>query len=113
MGDISTLAGIQILSLALFASRLNVAIYNSQIMTTKRELIEAKAIELLKSNHQGMRTSQLINAIKKDLPYVHPKTINGTVWKLPATRPEEVYKPSRGLFDMCLFEKLFYEILLN
>ena len=42
-------------------------------MTTKRELIEAKAIELLKSNPQGMRTSQLINAIKEDLPDVHPK----------------------------------------
>ena len=106
MGDIATLTGTQILSLVLFASRLNVAIYNSQIMTTKRELIEAKAIELLKSNPQGMRTSQLINAIREDLPYVHPKTINGTVWKLPATRPEEVYKPSRGLFRHVSFREV-------
>ena len=66
-------------------------------MTTKRELIESKAIEFLKSNPKGMRTSQLINVIQENLPDVHPKTINGTVWKLPALRPEEVYKPKRGL----------------
>ena len=75
-------------------------------MTTKRELIEAKAIELLKSNPEGMRTSQLIDAIKEDLPDVHPKTINGTVWKLPVTRPEEVYKPSRGLFRHVSFREV-------
>ena len=42
-------------------------------MTTKRELIEAKAIELLKSNPQGMRTSQLINAIKENLQDIQDK----------------------------------------
>ena len=76
-------------------------------MTTKTELIQAKAIEILKSAPQGIRTSQLINAIKENLPDVHPKTINGTVWKLPTTRPEEVYKPSRAFFATCLFEKLY------
>jgi hypothetical protein len=89
----------------LFASRLNVTIYNSQIMTTKRELIEAKAIEFLKSNSQGMRTTQLVNAIKEDLPDVHPKTINGTVWLLAEKRPEEVYKPDRGLFRHVSFRE--------
>jgi hypothetical protein len=67
-------------------------------MPTKTEMIQAKAIEILKSSPQGIRTSQLINAIKENLPDFHPKTINGTVWKLPETRPKEVYKPSRGLF---------------
>ena len=73
-------------------------------MTTKRELIEAKAIELLRSNPQGMRTSQLVNAIKEALPDVHPKTINGTVWLLAEKRPEEVYKPFRGLFRHVSFQ---------
>ena len=67
-------------------------------MTTKTEQIQETAIELLKTTPQGMQTTQLINAIKKKLPNAHPKTINGTVWKLPITRPEEVYKPIRGLF---------------
>jgi len=75
-------------------------------MTTKREMIEAKAIELLKSAPKGIRTSQLINAIKENLPDIHPKTINGTVWKLPKTRPKEVYKPSRGLFRHMSFREI-------
>jgi len=75
-------------------------------MITKRELIVAKAIELLKSKPQGMRTSQLINAIKKNLLDLHPKTINGTVWKLPVLRPEEVYKPRRGLFRHVSFREV-------
>ena len=74
-------------------------------MTTKRELIEAKAIELLKSNPQGMRTSKLVKAIEENLSEVHPKTINGTVWKLPETRSKEVYKPSRGLFRHMSFRE--------
>ena len=74
-------------------------------MATKTELIQVKAIEILKSAPQGIRTSQLIKAIKENLPNVHPKTINGTVWKLPTTRPEEVYKPRRGLFRHVSFRE--------
>jgi hypothetical protein len=74
-------------------------------MTTKTELIQAKAIEILKGAPQGVRTSQLLRAIQDDLPDVHPKTINGTVWKLPETRPEEVYKPERGLFRHISFRE--------
>ena len=74
-------------------------------MTTKRELIEEKAIELLKSAPQGMRTSQLIKAIQDSLPDVHPKTINGTVWLLPERKPEDVYKPSRGLLRHVSFRE--------
>jgi hypothetical protein len=74
-------------------------------MTTKTGLIQAKAIELLKSEPQGIRTIQLLNAIEKSLPDMHPKTINGTVWKLPEKRPEEVYKPERGLFRHVSFRE--------
>ena len=74
-------------------------------MATKTELIQAKAIEILKNSPQGIRTSQLINAIQDALPDAHPKTINGTVWKLPTTRPKEVYKPSRGLFRHTSFRE--------
>jgi hypothetical protein len=86
-------------------SRLNATDYYSQLMTTKLELIETQAIKLLKNAPQGLRTSQLISAIQDNLPDVHPKTINGTVWKLPTTRPEEVYKPSRGLFRHVSFRE--------
>ncbi len=77
-------------------------------MTTITNLIQESAIEILKTAPQGMRTTQLINAIKNKLPDAHPKTINGTVWKLPTTRPEEVYKPTRGLFRHVSFRENKY-----
>jgi len=80
-------------------------------VTTKTQLIQAKAIELLKSAPQGIRTSQLVKAIKENLKDAHPKTINGTVWKLPETKPEDVYKPSRGLFRHVSFRET--QIALN
>ena len=74
-------------------------------MTTRRELIQAKAIEILKNNPQGIRYSQLINEIKESLADVPINTIHGTVWKLGATRPEEVYKAGRGLFRHVSFKE--------
>jgi hypothetical protein len=68
-------------------------------MTTIPERIQETGIEILKTAPQGIRITQLINAIKIKLPDVQPKTINGTLWKLPTTRPQEVYKPNRGLFQ--------------
>jgi hypothetical protein len=74
-------------------------------MATITQLIQVTAIEILKTTPQGIPTAQLINAIKKKLPDAHPKTINGIVWKLPTTRPAEVYKPIRGLFRHVSFRE--------
>jgi len=74
-------------------------------MKTKTKIIEEKAIELLKNKPQGMQTTELVNAIKVELPNFHPKTINGVVWKLPTTKPKEVYKPKRGLFRHVSFRE--------
>jgi len=74
-------------------------------MITITELIQETAIEILKTAPQGIRTTQLINAIKKKLPDTHPKTINGTVWKLPTIGPEELYKSKRGLFRHVTFRE--------
>lgn len=74
-------------------------------MTTITKLIQETAIDILKTSPEGMRTTQLISAIKNKLPDAHPKTINGTVWRLPSTRPKEVYKPIRGLFRHVSFQE--------
>ncbi len=75
-------------------------------MPTKTEQIRNTAIELLKNSPQGLRTTELIKAIIAKLPDAHPKTVNGTVWKLPTTRPEQVYKPKRGVIrHICFREK--------
>jgi hypothetical protein len=52
-----------------------------------------------------MRTTQLLKAVQVKLPDAHPKTINGTVWLLAEKRPEEVYKPERGLFRHVSFRE--------
>ena len=74
-------------------------------MPTITEQIQNTAIELLKNAPQGLRTTELKNAIMKKLPDAHPKTVNGTVWKLPTTRPKQVYKPERGLFRHVRFQE--------
>ncbi|MEM3043634.1 MAG: hypothetical protein QXD84_08875 [Thermoplasmata archaeon] len=67
-------------------------------MSTKREIIIAKAIELLKSNPNGIRYSDLVKKVKEKFPDIPINTIHGCVWNLETRVPNEVYKPARGLF---------------
>ena len=62
--------------------------------------INAKALQLLKRNPNGLRWSELIEKIKASDPTFHPKTVNGCVWKLVEKFPDQVYKPSKGLFRL-------------
>ena len=38
--------------------------------------------------------------IEASEPGLHPKTVNGCVWKLVEKFPDTVYKPSKGLFRL-------------
>ena len=67
-------------------------------MATRREKIIAKAIEILKSNPDGIRYSVLVRKISQEFPETPVNTIHGTVWNLETRVPNEVYKPARGLF---------------
>ena len=67
-------------------------------MATIREKIIAKAIEILKSNPDGVRYSDLVRKIHEKFPEIPVNTIHGTVWNLETRVPNEVYKPARGLF---------------
>ena len=67
-------------------------------MATRREKIIAKAIEILKSNPDGIRYSDLVRKISREFPEVPVNTIHGTVWNLETRVPNKVYKPARGLF---------------
>ena len=67
-------------------------------MTTRKEKITSKAIEVLKSNPDGFRYSDLIRRIHEEFPDIPVNTIHGTIWNLDARVPAEVYKPARGLF---------------
>jgi hypothetical protein len=74
-------------------------------MATRREKIIAKAIELLKSNSNGIRYSDLVRRIHEEFPEIPVNTIHGTVWNLETRVPDKVYKPARGLFRHVKFKE--------
>ena len=66
--------------------------------------IYATALELLEQHPEGLRWSELLANIQASDPGLHPKTVNGCVWKLVERFPEEVYKPLKGLFRLRKYE---------
>jgi len=66
--------------------------------------INALAMDLLEQHPEGLRWSELLNKIKESDSTLHPKTVNGCVWKLVEKFPEKVYKPSKGLFRLLKYE---------
>lgn len=61
--------------------------------------------ELLEAHPDGVRWTELLKLIEQKDPSLHPKTINGCVWKLIEKYPNEVYKPEKGLFRLKKFAK--------
>lgn len=74
-------------------------------MATRREKILAKAMELLESNSDGVRYSDLVRKIQEEVPEIPVNTIHGTVWNLETRLPNRVYKPARGLFRCSIFRE--------
>ncbi|MDY6820810.1 MAG: hypothetical protein SVN78_04220 [Deferribacterota bacterium] len=67
-------------------------------MPSKRELIQNKAVELIKGSVKGLRWSELQRELRSCFPDISPNTITGSTWNLDVTRPNEITKPTRGLF---------------
>lgn len=60
--------------------------------------------KLLEENPDGLRWSELLRKIEANDTTLHPKTINGCVWKLIEKHPEKVYKPTKGVFRLITFK---------
>jgi hypothetical protein len=73
--------------------------------TTITGTIYATIFELLEQHPEGIRWVDLNRMIAETNPSLHPKTINGCVWKLIEKYPNDVYKPSKGLFCLKKFKK--------
>ena len=69
-------------------------------MSTKQDIIK-EAIEFILSNEQGVRYSELKNLLQAEFP--ESKSIEHYIWNLDITRPDEIYKPSRGLYRHIMF----------
>jgi len=74
-------------------------------MATRREKIIGKAIEIIKSNPNGIRYSNIVRKIHEEYSEIPINTIHGTVWNLETRVQNEVYKPARGLFRHVLFRE--------
>lgn len=61
--------------------------------------VAQKAIELLAEEPDGLRHSVLIWRLKAELPDVPVNTIRGSLVGLADYKPQEVYKPAKGLFQ--------------
>ena len=68
------------------------------------ERINAKVFELLEDHPEGLRWSELLSKIKESDSTLHPKTVNGCVWKLTKKFPDKVYKPSKGIFRLLKYK---------
>ncbi len=72
---------------------------------TATERIETKVFELLEMNPEGLRWSELRVKIESSNPDLHPKTVNGLIWKLPEKYPDRIYKPTKGVFCLLKYKK--------
>lgn len=58
------------------------------------------ARSLISQNPGGIRYSQLVSQICLQHPETPKNTVHGSVWNLDAIFPNEITKPSRGLFKL-------------
>lgn len=60
--------------------------------------IKTMARELIARSPGGIRYGEIVSSILKSNPETSSNTINGCVWNLQDQFPQEITKPSRGLF---------------
>jgi hypothetical protein len=75
-------------------------------VVTRREIIISRAIQILKSNTDGFRYSDLMRKLQNEFSNFPVGTIHGNVWNLDTRKPNDVYKPTRGLFRHTDFRQL-------
>jgi hypothetical protein len=60
--------------------------------------------EALEKNPDGLQWSELARIVAEEDSTIHPKTVNGLIWKMPSKYPDKVYKPQKGLFRLVKFK---------
>jgi hypothetical protein len=74
--------------------------------TTKKDRITYAAKDLLAQHNEGLRFSELVSRLRIAFPEDPHGTITGTVWNLDTRFPDQIYKPSRGLFRLTTFREV-------
>jgi len=68
--------------------------------------IAQKAIELLVHEPEGVRHSVLIDRLKAELPEIPVNTIRGNLVGLADYKPQDVYRPARGMFQHAKYREI-------
>jgi hypothetical protein len=71
-------------------------------MTIASQIYEI-IFKALEQNPDGLQWSELAKVVKEKDQNLHPKTINGLIWKLTEKFPDKVYKPEKGRFRLIKF----------
>lgn len=71
---------------------------------TKTGKVYKIIFDILEHSPDGVRWTDLNRMVKEQDPSLHPKTINGCVWKLIEIYPDKVYKPQKGLFKLSKYK---------
>lgn len=71
---------------------------------TKTGQVYIIAFRLLEKSPEGIPWSKLNKMIEETDQTLHPKTINGCVWRLVEKFPDKVHKPSKGLFRLVKYK---------
>jgi len=72
---------------------------------TRKQQIHSKAIEILKSEPEGVRYSALVSRVQASLPDISVNTIYGNLYSLDTQLPKDVYKPARGHYRHLSFRQ--------
>ncbi|MEN6425104.1 MAG: hypothetical protein ABFE13_07065 [Phycisphaerales bacterium] len=72
---------------------------------TQKEQISRKAVEFLVNEPRGLRCSQLLRLMRQELPDIKEASFHWTIPNLHLDRPDEIYKPARGLFRHVRFRE--------
>ncbi len=74
-----------------------------KVYMTKIEKITVRAKEILASCPEGIRFSELVNRLQESFPGEPVGTLTGSIGNLVTRYPDEIYKPSKGLFRLTRF----------
>jgi hypothetical protein len=69
------------------------------------EQISSKAVEFLEKEPRGLRCSELLRLMRQEFPHIKEASFHWTIPNLHLYKPEEIYKPARGLFRHVKFRE--------
>lgn len=69
-------------------------------MASITEQVDGIIFEILAGEPEGLKWAELLQRVLVVNPDLHPKTVNGLIWKLVERWPEKVFRTEDKLFRL-------------